>query len=208
VSEKWVTNFFLKPVEFVAGAAISTQIPDFTLPEIAFIGRSNVGKSSLMNALCARKALARVSKTPGRTRQLNFFNIDDLLMLVDVPGYGYAKAPKRDIKNWQGTLFSYLKGRRQLARAFILIDSRHGIKPVDADIFAMLNEAAVSFQVVLTKTDFISETARISMVEQVEEALKTEPAAHPSVLTCSSAKKLGLDGLRQAVLDAAMITKG
>lgn len=198
-------KLFLKPIDFVAGAQIPEQIPAFDLPEIAFIGRSNVGKSSLLNALFNRKSLARISSTPGRTRQLNFFNLHDTMMMVDVPGYGYAKASKSDVKVWQNTLFTYLRGRRQLARAMVLVDSRHGLKAIDKEIFALLNDAAVSFQVVLTKADLSAKAEHAKMVENTQQALVQEPAACPEVLLVSSAKKLGIDGVRHAVLDAAMV---
>lgn len=197
-------KIFLREAKFVAGAATLEQIPTFGLPEITFVGRSNAGKSSLVNALLNRNSLARTSQTPGHTRQLNFFNLSETLMLVDVPGYGYAKAPKKDVKQWQGTLFSYLRGRRELSRAFVLIDARHGIKPADEEMFELLNDAAVSFQIVLTKADLISESAREKMKETTEKRIAREPAAHPHVLVTSSEKKLGIDGLRQAVLDAAI----
>lgn len=198
-------NLFTKPVNFVAGANTVEQIPDLQLPEIAFIGRSNVGKSSLLNAIFNRKALARTSSTPGRTRQLNFFNLDEKLMLVDVPGYGYAKASKREVAKWQGTLFAYLRGRRQLARAMMLVDARHGIKAIDKEMFDLLNDAALSFQVVLTKADLVPKEQHETICREVESRLAQEPAANPHVLLVSSAKKLGIDGVRHAVLDAAMI---
>lgn len=197
-------KIFLREANFVAGAATLEQIPTFGLPEITFVGRSNAGKSSLVNALLNRNSLARTSQTPGHTRQLNFFNLSDTMMLVDVPGYGYAKAPKQSVKQWQGTLFSYLRGRRELSRAFVLVDARHGIKPADREMFALLNEAAVSFQIVLTKADLISEAEREAMREATAAIITREPAAHPYVLVTSSEKKLGIDGLRQAVLDAAI----
>lgn len=196
-------KIFLREANFVAGAARLEQIPTFGLPEITFVGRSNAGKSSLVNALLNRNSLARTSQTPGHTRQLNFFNLSESMMLVDVPGYGYAKAPKKDVKQWQGTLFSYLRGRRELARAFVLVDARHGIKPADEEMFELLNDAAVSFQIVLTKSDLISEAAREKMREATEKRIAREPAAHPYVIITSSEKKLGIDALRQAVLDAA-----
>lgn len=196
---------FLRPIDFVAGAQIPAQIPDFALPEIAFIGRSNVGKSSLLNALFNRKALARISSTPGRTRQLNFFNLNDQMIMVDVPGYGYAKASKSDVKSWQNTLFTYLRGRRQLARAMMLVDCRHGLKPIDKEMFALLNDAAVSFQVVLTKADLLPKSEHQQVIKATEKALEKEPAACPDVLLASGTKKLGIDAVRHAVLDAAMV---
>lgn len=193
---------FAKNVEFVAGVAELEQLPVFTLPEVAFIGRSNVGKSSLVNALVGRNSLARISQTPGRTRQLNFFNLAETLLLVDVPGYGYAKAPKHEIEQWQGVLFSYLRGRRTLRRAFVLIDSRHGIKPPDVEMFKLLDDAAVSYQIVLTKCDKSSAADIGKYKEIAEKTLKKHPAAHPGIITTSSQAKLGIDALRQCVIDA------
>lgn len=193
---------FAKNVEFVAGVAELEQLPVFTLPEVAFIGRSNVGKSSLVNALVGRNSLARISQTPGRTRQLNFFNLAETLLLVDVPGYGYAKAPKHEIEQWQGVLFSYLRGRRTLRRAFVLIDSRHGIKPPDVEMFKLLDDAAVSYQIVLTKCDKSSAADIQKYKEIAEKTLKKHPAAHPGIITTSSETKLGIDALRQCVIDA------
>lgn len=193
---------FLKPVKFVAGVQTLDQLPELHLPEVAFIGRSNVGKSSLLNALTNNGKLARTSQTPGATKQLNFFNVMDVLHLVDVPGYGYAKAAKKDVKQWQGALFDYLRGRAQLARAFMLIDARHGIKEPDKDMFKLLNDAAVSFQIVLTKIDKITadelETVRAKTIETAGQ----QPAAHPGLVSTSADKKLGIDALREAVIEA------
>lgn len=198
-------KLFLREINFVAGASISEQVPSFNLPEVAFIGRSNAGKSSLLNALVNRNALARTSRTPGRTRQINFFNLHDTLMLVDVPGYGYAKAPKQDVKKWQATLFDYLRGRRQLSRAFMLLDARHGVKEADREMFTLLNEAAVSFQLVLTKADLVPASQREAAREKAAAVAATQPAAHPHVLLTSADEKLGINHLRDAVLDACRI---
>jgi GTP-binding protein len=191
---------FSKPIRFVAGVATMEQFPELTLPEVAFIGRSNVGKSSLLNALVNNQSLARTSSTPGHTRQLNFFNLNDVLHLVDVPGYGYAKAGKKEVKAWQGLLFDYLRGRKQLARAFMLIDARHGAKEADLAMLKRLDEAAVSYQFVLTKAD------KAEDLERVREALialaAKHPAAFPGVVTTSAHEKQGMDALADAVLAA------
>lgn len=202
MNELLTPALFLKPIHFVAGVATLDQLPELHLPEVAFIGRSNVGKSSLLNALTNNGKLARTSQTPGATKQLNFFNVMDILHLVDVPGYGYAKASKKDVKTWQGTLFAYLRGRSQLARAFMLVDSRHGIKEADTEMFKLLNDAAVSFQIVLTKTDKITpEELEIVRAKTLAIAAK-QPAAHPGIISTSADKKLGIDVLREAVIEA------
>ncbi len=193
---------FLKPVNFVAGVATLDQLPELTLPEVAFIGRSNVGKSSLLNALTNNGKLARTSQTPGATKQLNFFNVMDVMHLVDVPGYGYAKAAKKDVRKWQGALFDYLRGRSQLARAFMLVDSRHGIKEADTKMFELLNDAAVSFQIVLTKIDKITPEELEKVLARTLEAAGRQPAAHPGIVCTSADKKLGIDALREAVIEA------
>lgn len=191
---------FAKPIRFVAGVATLEQLPELTLPEVAFIGRSNVGKSSLLNALVGQNHLARTSSTPGHTRQLNFFNLHELVHLVDVPGYGYAKASKKDVKQWQGVLFDYLRGRRQLTRAFVLIDARHGVKEADDDMLKRLDDAAVSYQFVLTKADKAEDIEGVQ--EKVMHVAAKHPAAHPSIVTTSAAEKLGIDALQDAVLEA------
>lgn len=193
---------FLKPVKFVAGVATLDQLPVLTLPEVAFIGRSNVGKSSLLNALTNNGKLARTSQTPGATKQLNFFNLVDVMHLVDVPGYGYAKAAKKDVRKWQGALFDYLRGRSQLARAFMLVDSRHGIKEADTKMFELLNDAAVSFQIVLTKIDKITPEELEKVLARTLETAGRQPAAHPGIVCTSADKKLGIDALREAVIEA------
>jgi GTP-binding protein len=195
-------SLFLKPVQFVAGVQTLDQLPDLRLPEVAFIGRSNVGKSSLLNALTNNGKLARTSQTPGATKQLNFFNVVDVMHLVDVPGYGYAKAAKKDVKMWQGTLFSYLRGRAQLARAFMLVDARHGIKDADKEMFKLLNDSAVSFQIVLTKIDKITAEELERVREQTLAIAAKQPAAHPGIISTSADKKLGIDALREAVIEA------
>lgn len=191
---------FAKPIHFVAGVANMEQFPVLTLPEVAFIGRSNVGKSSLINALVNNNSLARTSGTPGATRQLNFFNLNDVLHLVDVPGYGYAKAGRKEAKGWQNLLFDYLRGRKQLARAFVLIDARHGVKEADDDMLKRLDDAAVSYQFVLTKAD---KAEYLEAVKQKAMAVAARhPAAHPGVVTTSAHDKQGIDSLQDAVLEA------
>lgn len=191
---------FAKPIRFVAGVANLSQLPDLNLPEVAFIGRSNVGKSSLLNALIGQNKLARTSGTPGATRQLNFFNLYETVHLVDVPGYGYAKASKQNVKQWQGTLFEYLRGRSQLARAFVLIDSRHGVKAADNEMLERLDDAAVSYQFVLTKAD--KATGLADVQEAVRAVARKHPAAHPEIVTTSAHGKRGIDELQDAVIDA------
>ena len=191
---------FTKPINFVAGVASLEQLPELNLPEVAFIGRSNVGKSSLVNAIVGRNSLARTSSNPGHTRQLNFFNLNEVVHLVDVPGYGYAKASKKDVKQWQGVLFDYLRGRRQLARAFVLIDARHGVKDADNDMLKRLDDAAVSYQFVLTKADKAEDLAGVQA--KTLEVAARHPAAFPGLVTTSAAEKQGIDALQDAVIEA------
>lgn len=191
---------FAKPVRFVAGVATMEQFPEMSLPEVAFIGRSNVGKSSLLNALVNNSRLARISGTPGATRQLNFFNLHETLHLVDVPGYGYAKAAKKDVKKWQGLLFDYLRGRRQLARAFVLIDARHGVKDADNEMLKRLDDAAVSYQFVLTKADKADNLDAVR--NNVLAVARTHPAAHPGIVTTSAHDNNGIEALQDAVIEA------
>jgi GTP-binding protein len=197
-------SLFLKPIRFVAGVANLAQLPELHLPEVAFIGRSNVGKSSLLNALVNNSKLARTSHTPGATKQLNFFNLHEVLHLVDVPGYGYAKAAKKDKKQWQGALFDYLRGRPQLARAFVLIDARHGVKEADEKMFELLDDAAVSYQFVLTKADKVSQADLVQQKEKLMQVAARHPAAYPGIVTTSAVSKLGIDALQDAVIEALL----
>ena len=192
---------FAHEAGFVAGVATIAGLPPDGLPEIAFAGRSNVGKSSLLNALTGRTSLARVSHTPGRTRQLNFFSLADRLMLVDMPGYGYAEAAKSEIAAWTELIRLYLRGRAGLRRACVLVDARHGIKPTDRPLMAMLDEAAVSFQIVLTKADKVRPGALAARLADVAAELATHVAAHPVIHLTSAHEGRGIAELR-AVLAA------
>ena len=167
--------------------------------EICFAGRSNVGKSTLINALTGRKALARTSNTPGRTQEINFFTAADSHYLVDLPGYGYANAPLPVVEKWQRLLKKYLSGRRSLRRAFVLIDARHGVKSVDEEILSLLDSAAVTFQCVLTKADKIKTHEQEALLQQVRDALSKHPAAYPELILTSSEKGMGVETLRATI---------
>ncbi|MDH5750582.1 MAG: ribosome biogenesis GTP-binding protein YihA/YsxC [Rhodospirillales bacterium] len=187
---------FAQQCAFVMGAAELEQIPDHSLVEVAFAGRSNVGKSSLINALTGHKALARTSNTPGRTQQINFFLLGELLMLADLPGYGYARAPKSDVAKWTELVNAYLKGRTHLRRVCLLIDSRHGLKDSDRSVMDMLDEAAVSYQAVLTKCDKVKGVELAKITASVKDELAARPASHPDIIATSAAKGLGISELR------------
>lgn len=184
---------FSRPISFMLSVARLEQLPADVYDEVAFAGRSNVGKSSLINALFNQKKLAKTSSTPGRTQQLNFFNFDDKLYLVDLPGYGYAEAPEKLVKQWQAILKTYLRGRPNLRRVFVLIDSRRGIKKEDLEIMKMLDEAAVSYQIILTKTDKISMAELQKTLTTTAAELEKHAAALPDIIATSSEKKIGLD---------------
>jgi len=191
---------FAGPVEFLKGVAHIDQLPPAFELEVAFAGRSNVGKSSLFNALTGRKELARTSGTPGRTRELNYFiAAGGRIALVDMPGYGYARAERKLVKAWQAIIMAYLKGRPNLRRVFVLIDARHGIKPIDTETLEQLDEAAVSYQIVLTKADKLKPAEREAIVAKTETLIARRPAAFPRVLITSAAKGWGIDELRAEI---------
>ncbi|MFN4100830.1 MAG: ribosome biogenesis GTP-binding protein YihA/YsxC, partial [Pararhodobacter sp.] len=189
-------KLFAGPVDFVKGVVAMPGLPPADRLEICFAGRSNVGKSSLINALTGRKSLARTSNTPGRTQEINFFDVGGQLYLVDLPGYGYAEAPVAIVKKWQELLKAYLSGRSTLRRAFVLIDMRHGVMKVDEEIMVLLNRSAVTFQVVLTKADKITAVQQEKTLAQVRAALAKHPAAYPELLVTSSEKGEGIATLR------------
>ncbi|MBW8840486.1 MAG: YihA family ribosome biogenesis GTP-binding protein [Sphingomonadales bacterium] len=195
---------FAGPVAFLKSAPALEHLPDPVVPEIAFAGRSNVGKSSLLNKLTNRNALARTSNTPGRTQELNFFDVGEPLAfrLVDMPGYGFAKAPKDVVRKWRYLVNDFLRGRDVLKRTLVLIDARHGIKDVDREIMEMLDKAAVSYRLVLTKADKIKPTELEKVATETAEEARKRPAAHPDILSTSSETGLGMPELRAAVIEA------
>lgn len=210
-NQKTDQPLFGRPWIFIRGVPSMKFLPPEGPLEVAFAGRSNVGKSSLINALVGQKGLARTSNTPGRTQELNYFvpdgytgEADDLppMALVDMPGYGYAQAPKDQVDAWTKLVFDYLRGRATLKRVYVLIDSRHGIKKNDDEVLDLLDKAAVSYQIVLTKTDKIKEAGVPRLIAETLEKIKKRPAAYPFVVATSSEKGNGLDDLRAAILEA------
>ncbi len=196
---KAADKLFAEECKFVLGVARLEQLPLSDLPEIAFAGRSNVGKSSLINAITGQKGLAKTSNTPGRTQQLNYFNLADKLHIVDLPGYGYAEAPESVVRQWQQVIFAYLQGRVNLKRVFVLIDARHGIKKSDREVMEMLDKAAVTYQLVLTKADKISAAALQKIKAELEAETAKHAAAFNRVLATSSEKKQGLSEVRAEI---------
>jgi len=190
---------FASGTDFVKGVVAMSGLPPADRLEVCFAGRSNVGKSSLINAVTGRKALARASNTPGRTQEINFFTAGDSHYLVDLPGYGYANAPVKVVEKWQHLLKQYLSGRQSLRRAFVLIDMRHGVKPVDEEILSLLDSAAVQFQCVMTKTDKIKDINREKTLAQVRQTLSKHPAAFPEIVLTSSEKGTGIATLRAII---------
>ncbi len=200
-------KLFAGPIAFLKSAPALQHLPAPSAPEIAFAGRSNVGKSSLLNALTGRNGLARTSVTPGRTQELNYFDVGSPLVfrLVDMPGYGFAKAPKDVVKKWRFLINDYLRGRQVLKRTLVLIDSRHGIKDVDRDVLEMLDIAAVSYRIVLTKADKVKASDLADVLAATEIEARKHPAAHPEVIVTSSEKNMGIAELRSAVLEAVEV---
>jgi GTP-binding protein len=209
-NQKTDQPLFGRPWIFIRGVPAMKFLPPEGPLEVAFAGRSNVGKSSLINALVGQKGLARTSNTPGRTQELNYFvpegysgSADDLppMALVDMPGYGYAQAPKEQVDAWTKLVFDYLRGRATLKRVYVLIDARHGIKKNDDEVLSLLDKAAMSYQIVLTKTDKIKEAGVPRLIAETMEKIKKHPAAYPEVLSTSSEKGHGLDVLRAAIAE-------
>ncbi|MGB3805968.1 MAG: ribosome biogenesis GTP-binding protein YihA/YsxC [Erythrobacter sp.] len=208
--EATASRLFSGRVEFLLSAPQLKFLPDATVPEIAFCGRSNVGKSSLLNALTNRRAIARTSVTPGRTQELNFFEVGDPLRfrLVDMPGYGFAKAPVKVVERWKSLVKTYLRGRQVLARTLVLVDSRHGLKESDREMMTMLDEAAVGYRIVLTKTDKVKASALEKTAAAIADEARKHPAAFPELHLTSSEKGMGIAALRAAIVRDALGEEG
>ena len=198
-------KLFAQNCEFMLGVVKMTTLPDEGPAEVAFAGRSNVGKSSFLNALTGRNGIARASNTPGRTREINYFDLGGVMRLVDLPGYGYAKASKKDIASWTSLTRDFLRGRSVLRRVCLLIDSRHGLKPNDVEVMDLLDESAVIYQIVLTKTDKIKPTETSARIKEVTSKIKRRPAAHPIVAATSSTSGEGIEQMRASL---AMLATG
>lgn len=194
-------SFFKKPVNFVRGVTKYDDLPETNLPEFVFAGKSNVGKSSLINAVLDNKKIARTSNTPGRTQQINFFSIDDIIMLVDMPGYGYAKVAKTLKKEWSGLMFDYFRGRPNLRKVFILVDSRRGLKEHDIELMNLLDECGISYFIVLTKQDKIKQAEIDALNDKMLKQIKKHPACFPNPIWTSSEKKQGIEEVRKIILD-------
>ena len=194
-------DLFSNQIFFVKGVVDVSGLPKDGRVEVCFAGRSNVGKSSLINALTGRRSLARTSNTPGRTQEINFFSLGETNYLVDLPGYGYAKAPINKVDRWQALLRSYLSSRASLRRVFLLIDIRHGIKPPDEELITLLNKVAVTFQVVMTKCDKVGSKSVKQVLDNTRKHLELQPTAYPEILVTSSIKKVGVDFLRAKIAD-------
>lgn len=195
-----IEKIFHQQCIFIAGAASKASIPITSLPEYAFVGRSNVGKSSLLNAIVYRKTLAKISQNPGRTCQINFFRLAESLMLVDLPGYGYAKVSKSEKNNWNRIIYDYLNSSKSLRRVFLLVDARHNIKTSDLDAMDFLDECAIPYQVVLTKKDKVNLTTLEENINLVKSFAKKHSACHPDILICSSKTGDGIESLRNSIL--------
>lgn len=193
-------RLFRRPCTFLKGVVNVADLPADALPEVAFAGRSNVGKSSLLNALVGQKALARTSNTPGRTREVNYFLLDERAYLVDLPGHGYARAAKEDIAGWNALVRDYLRGRASLRRVFFLVDARHGLKDSDTPALELMDASAVSYQAVLTKSDKVKASELESVIERTKKDLAKRPAAHPEIIATSARKGTGLAELRAEIL--------
>jgi GTP-binding protein len=200
-------KLFAGPIDFLKSAPQLQHLPEPTAPEIAFAGRSNVGKSSLINAVTNRSKLARASNTPGRTQELNYFDVGRPLVfrLVDMPGYGFAEAPRDMVKRWRFLINDYLRGRQVLKRALVLVDARHGLKDVDRDVMTMLDDAAVSYHLVLTKSDKVKPTELAATIEAIRVEAGRHPAAHPLILPTSSETGQGIAELRTAIMEAVLL---
>jgi len=198
-------RLFAGPCDFMLGVAAMSGLPDETGPEVAFAGRSNVGKSSLLNALTGRNALARASNTPGRTREINYFDLGGAMRLVDLPGYGYARAARREAEAWSKLTRAFLRGRAALRRVILLVDARHGLKPADLEAMDLLDKAAVNYQIVLTKADKVKPTALAALVAEIAAAVARRPAAHPVIRATSA---MSGDGIAELRADIAALARG